>query len=159
MRALPLMLLLAGCSGTAINAPSLLPRPIERGNYDEPTSTPVAVTPDASLDALVAEKSAAVEQGARGFADAVKLAEARVATARGAAEGSERWLDAQTAIADLGTARAATDGAVADLEALAIARSEKMLPPYPALDAALDKANAELSRENEIAARLSGTQP
>jgi hypothetical protein len=155
MRYLAPLLLLSGCAGVATNAPSLLPRAIESRSDAEPAVTPDTVQPDPALDRQIAERIAAFDAAVRAFAENETSTEAIVASAAGAPQGSDAWLNAQTALSLLGNARAATDTATADLEALAIARAENGANAYPALDAALARSEAEAKRENEVTTRLS----
>ncbi len=144
------LLLLSACaSADTINAPSLLPRPIESRRDAEPVSSVQTVAPDAGLDSRIAEQVAKFEAAARAFTAARPAVAAKVARARGAAEGSDRWLDGQSAIGELQQARTATDAAMADLESLAIDRGTAGALPYPALDAAIAAAQAELDRQLE----------
>ena len=153
MRILLPLLLLTGCAGAVANVPSLLPRPIESRSDDEPVVTPAPAVADPALDHQIAERVAAFETAAQAFAASETSTEALVARAGSAPEGSDAWLNAQTAVSVLGNVRAATDAAVADLEALGIARSE--VGAYPALDAAIARASAEADRENEVTTRMS----
>ncbi|HWK35804.1 hypothetical protein [Sphingomonas sp.] len=155
MRSLAPLLLLSGCAGATADAPSLLPRPIESRSDVEPQVVPAPVAPDAALDADIARHVAAIAASIQAFAATESSAESLAARAAKAPGGSDAWLEAQGALSDLGSARAATDAAVADLTALAITRSESGAPPYPALDAAIARASAEADRQDEVTARLS----
>lgn len=148
-------LILAGCAGaTPPNAPSLLPRAIESRSDAEPVVPVQPVTADAALDARIAERVAAFETATAAFERSRASVAARVTRAKGAAAGSEPWLDGQAAIGELQQLRTATDGAIADLEALAIERAAAGAPPYPALDTAIATAQAELDRQAGIEAQL-----
>ena len=68
--------------------------------------------------------------------------ESRVAIARGVPAGSDSWLAAQTALAELNSTRGETVEIVTSLEETAAARLQAGTPAYPALDAAI----ASLSR-------------
>jgi hypothetical protein len=85
---------------------------------------------------------AAAETIATRFRSLAMEAESRVAVARGVAPGSDSWLAAQTALADLNRARGETVEIVTALEETAAARLQAGTPAYPALDAAI----ASLSR-------------
>lgn len=155
-RLAPLFLLLvSGCSGLANQGPSLQPRPIESRSNAEPEVVPVPVAPDPAFDARIAERVKAVDVAVEAFAEVERRASTLASRAAKAPAGNDAWLDAQTAVSELGTARGTTEAAVADLEALAIARAESGAPAYPALDTALAKTGAEADRENEVVARLS----
>ena len=151
---------LAGCTQSATRYPSLLPRAAESQSLDEPVRPMPVATPDAALDARIAELIATLDATASTFNASAQVAEARVAVARGLPEGSTPWLDAQTALADLATLRGPILTVGADLETLAIERGAAGLPPYPALDAAVKRANAladaQQDRMGALEAALAG---
>ncbi len=120
--AFPLALLLAGCVAQG-DFPSLAPREGEALAIDEPAREPVEVPDDAALQARIAALVEDARQGARSF-NAV-YAEAGRAVARGGAEGSESWIEAQQAISRLEAARLATTGAVAELGQLELAQADR----------------------------------
>ncbi len=154
---LPALLALTACTAPRGDYPSLLPRPIESISLAEPSRpTPVA-TPDAALDRRIATLDTALRDAMRGFDTAVDRARPAIRAAGRAAEGSEAWLGAQVALAQLDVARTAIDGPVADLERLAIDRAAAGQPPYPALDAAVARANAATTAQRATIASLSGT--
>ncbi|ATY31375.1 hypothetical protein [Sphingomonas psychrotolerans] len=141
--ALPALLLaLAGCTQSPDAYPSLLPRPIESQSFAEPARPAAVAAPDAALDARIAEASAGLQTGRQRFAAAAQEAEAKVAVARGVAEGSEAWLNAQTALSNLESLRAPTLATLAALETMASERGQAGQPPYPALDSAVAAADA-----------------
>lgn len=154
-RLLLLPITLSACASQPVNAPSLLPRAIETRT----DSTPVrdeTVRPDPALDTRIAQRAAAFDKAAAAF-DAGKAALGRrIESGKGAAEGSERWLDAQQALGELQQLRTATDGAMTDIEALAIERAGAGLLPYPALDAAVARAqtivDGQMAEENRLRA-------
>ncbi|MBW6525736.1 hypothetical protein KZ813_02670 [Sphingomonas sp. RHCKR7] len=150
---------LAGCSADMSGYPSLAPRPVERLGFEEPaTPPPVPVAADPALDARLAEIAAARAAAARDFDAAVERAAARAAAARGAAAGSERWLDAQTAIAELDSLRSTHADSVGQLEELSATRAQALQPAYPALERALEAARAtataQTARIDSLAASL-----
>ena len=152
-------LLAAGCADQAGGRfPSLLPRPIETASMTEPEPVAPVVTPDPALDAKAAAATKSIAATHDAFAAAVAKAAPLVAAAQGAAAGSDAWLNAQTALAQLDTYRADSSALVADLEQAAIDRGTSGAPPYPALDAAHDAAQAEFDAEaatiGELAAKL-----
>ncbi len=155
--ALSAVALLSACAAPAGDYPSLLPRPIEKISLAEPSRPVPVATPDAALDGRIATLSAAVASAAQGFDTAVARARPAVRAAAGTAEGSERWLGAQVALAELDVARTAIDAPVADLERLAIDRAATGAPPYPALDAALARATAAATAQRTTIATLGGT--
>jgi hypothetical protein len=157
MRSLPLLMLvaLAGCTPNATRYPSLLPRPIESQSLAEPAARPAPVaTPDAALDARIAEIGTTIDVAAKGFASAAQEAEARVAVARGLSEGAPAWLDAQTALARLAGFREPAVSALADLERLQIERGAAGQPPYPALEAAITRTDTLTNEQNARIAAL-----
>ena len=147
-------LLLSGCAGTVPDAPSLLPRAIESRSDAEPVVEPAAIAPDPALDADIARRVATFDTTARTFAAGEAALAARIARARGAGEGSDRWLDGQAALGELQQLRTATDSAVVDIEALAIDRASNGKPPYPALESAIAAAGREVDRQIAVENRL-----
>lgn len=142
--ALPLLLVLAlaGCMEADDKYPSLLPRAIESQSIAEPERPAAVAAPDPALDARVAEAIAELDAAERDFTVAAQNAEALIAVARGLPEGSEPWIGAQAALAQLAAKREPVLSALASLEAMAIARGEAGLPPYPAIEAAVARAGA-----------------
>ncbi|KQM66986.1 MULTISPECIES: hypothetical protein [unclassified Sphingomonas] len=146
--------LLSACAAPAGDYPSLLPRPIEKISLAEPVR-PVPVAPaDAALDARIATLSRDAAGAKAGFDTAAARAGKTVGAAAGSGEGSERWLGAQVALAELDVARTAIDVPLAELERLAVDRAAAGAPPYPALDAALATANAAASAQRATIATL-----
>ncbi|MBX9883304.1 MAG: hypothetical protein K2X73_15230 [Sphingomonas sp.] len=146
VRALLLLLLLAGCAGRR-DYPSLLPRTIETRNDAEPVRPAAIAQPDSALDAKIAEARAALERSAKSFTPYAERATGLVARAKEAPAGSEAWLDAQAALADLDILRAESSARTSDLELLTIERAAAVAPPYPALDAAYAEAKAQLEAQ------------
>lgn len=153
---------LAGCNETQSRYPSLLPRPIESMDTSEPVRPVPVATPDPALDAQIATINARLAEAEGNFTRIAQTAEARVAVASGTPAGSDPWLDAQTALAELDTTRAPIVFAAADLERLAIDRGKEGKPPYPALDTALAAADAlverQATRTRTLTASLAGTE-
>ncbi|AQR73172.1 hypothetical protein [Sphingomonas sp. LM7] len=143
LAALPILVAaLGGCTQSPDAYPSLLPRPIESQSLAEPDRPAPVVAPDPALDKRIAEAGAALTAGNQRFIKAAQEAEAKVAVARGVREGSDAWLDAQTALSTLESLRAPILASVSELEDLAIARGQAGQPPYPALDSAITAGNA-----------------
>jgi len=140
--ALALPAVLAGCTETDHRYPSLLPRAIETQSMAEPERPVAQATPDAALDARIATALATLDAASKDFTRTAQDAEARIAVARGLPEGSEGWLDAQAALTSAGAARVPASDTLADLERMAIDRGQAGEVPYPALDAAVARANA-----------------
>jgi hypothetical protein len=158
--ALALTLLATGCADhAAARFPSLLPRAAEKASMVEPEIVVPVATPDPALDARVATATQSIATTHSAFADAVAKTEPLVTAAQGATVGSEGWIAAQTALAQLDTYRADSSTLVADLEQVAIDRGTAGLPPYLALDAAHDAAQAEFDAEAAKIGELSAKLP
>ena len=134
-------LLLAGCYGRAIDAPSLGPRAVERAAVplpDEAAEPAGAATP--ALATKIADILAAADAGHARYETARTAATAARARPGGTTEGSEAWIVAEQAV----SARDATRGPVSDaglaLDAL------RVDPAYagPADRAAIDAASVRL---------------
>jgi hypothetical protein len=150
---------LAGCAVPEGPYPSLAPRPAEKLGFDEPAVAPPApVAPDPALDARLATNARDRGAAAQAFDQAASRAQRLAAAARGAKAGSDRWLDAQTALAELDALRARHQDALGVLEDLAATRAESLEPAYPALEQALETARAtsiaQTRRIDTIAAGL-----
>jgi hypothetical protein len=154
------VIILAGCTQATSRYPSLLPRPVEQSGFTEPERPVPVATPDAALDARIAEITAGLNADDARFTAAVRDAEAKIAVARGVPEGSERWLDAQAALSVLDGFRAPLATTISDLEQLAIQRGQAGQPPYPALDAAIAAAEkiqtSQEDRAKALEAALAG---
>jgi hypothetical protein len=151
-------LLAGGCAADTGTYPSLAPRLVERLGFEEPDpAAPQAAAPDTALDQAVARASEALNSARSDFDAAAATAERAAARARGAAAGSEPWIEAQTALAQLDIVRAATSAAVSDLEQLAIERATTLAPPYPALVEAQARAQAALREQDATIRRLTAS--
>jgi len=145
--ALLLVLGLAGCTEAPGVYPSLALRPIESRTDAEPeVVTPVA-TPDPALDKKIAAIGARLTASATAFAASADTAEKAARTPAAQAVGSDEWVRAESALADLDTSRVDTLGAVTDLDQLSSDRGVIGDPPYPALDDARAKAQAQLEAQ------------
>ena len=132
--AVALVALLCGCAPQG-SFPSLAPRPVEWELSGQPPppclagqSPPAAETAqqtgpaaDPQLAARVASLLADARRGESDFAKA--LPAARTSVGRAGPAGSESWIAAQQNISALEAARARTADAVAELDALLLARS------------------------------------
>ena len=151
---------LSACADPTGSFPSLLPRAVEHQSLAEPERPAVVATPDAALDAKIAEVSAGLDNAEKRFNAAAQEAEAKVAVARGLAPGSERWLDAQVALSTLDALRAPVATIQTDLEEMIIARGASGQPPYPALQTASERAGAvgaaQTKRISALEAALTG---
>lgn len=152
--------MLAACTTTDGGYPSLLPRPIEGRDDAEPARPDPVAAPDSALDARIAQRRQAAAEAAKRFQAAAITAESRVAVARGVAAGSEAWVAAQTALADLDAIRGETVQLVTDLEQEASARALAGAPAYPALNAAIDaiarQALTQADRTKTLEGALAG---
>lgn len=147
--ALAAPVLLAGCAAPAVDAPSLLPRPIENVSFDEPAAKPVTIVPDPALDAEIGEAKQALAEAAANFAAALDRVAPLVEAAEGAGIGSDAWLDAQVALAALDDARATSLATLSNLDGLAIERGVAGKPAYPALEALRNEAQTQVGAESE----------
>lgn len=159
---LVLSLVAGGCATPAATSrfPSLLPRAIETRSDAEPETAPaVAVAAaDPATDARIAALRKTYDDTAASFATAAATAERSAAAAKDEAVGSERWLAAQSALADLDVLRATTSATLTEIDDLSIARASEGQPPYPALEALHAEvqrgADAQTARIAAIQARL-----
>lgn len=163
--------LLGACAAQS-EFPSLAPRAVERdltgGSAPadcpgaEDVAAPVAeappppVNPDPQLGTRVAELLAAARQGQAEFAEALPAADR--AAARAGAAGSESWIAAQQEISRLEAARARTVDALAELDALAIRRSDASVsePDYQAVLAATEEVRALAQTQQAELDRMAG---
>lgn len=162
-RLLPCALALLATSGCAAAAsdpryPSLLPRAIETRSDAEPVALPVVAAPDPATDAKIAALRKTLADTAATFATSAARTERLAMAARGDAVGGERWIAAQTALAELDVLRASIAATLSDIDDLAMTRASEGLPPYPALEALRDDvqaaADAQSARIAAIQARL-----
>ncbi|WP_066590464.1 hypothetical protein [Sphingomonas pruni] len=151
--AILLTLGLVGCTEAPGVYPSLALRPIESRSDAEPeVVTPVA-TPDSELDKKIAAIDAKLGASEAAFAASASTAESAARSPAAQAVGSNEWVRAESALADLDSLRVATLGAITDLDQLASERGVVGDPPYPALEDARTKAQAQLdAQEKKIAA-------
>ncbi|MES2044093.1 MAG: hypothetical protein V4475_09455 [Pseudomonadota bacterium] len=147
---LTLTLLIGGCTGAdTARYPSLLPRPIEARSDAEPTAPPpAAAVADPALDAKLAGYAAVLDKTEKAFAPAADHAEAAARAAQGQAVGSDHWLDAQTALAELDTYRSDLSAMLTDVEQLAIDRAAAGEPDYPGVEQLRDKVKAAFDAES-----------
>ncbi|WEK42922.1 MAG: hypothetical protein P0Y64_16495 [Candidatus Sphingomonas colombiensis] len=149
-----LVLLLGACAEREY--PSLLPRAGERQDFREPPAPPpTPVTADPTLDSRIAAARDALKQASDAFDTAAIRAERLTNAASNAPAGSDAWLDAQTALADLDAAHARQVEALTDLEQLASDRALTLAPAYAALDQAV--ADAQQAADAS-AARIASLQ-
>ena len=150
---------LAGCTRDTTAYPSLAPRAVEKLGFAEPEVPVVEAKPDPALDARIVALGRSLDGTTTGFtADAAK-AEAAGARARGKPVGSDAWLDAQTALAQLDDWRAQTSSLLTDADGLASDRAAQLLPPYPSLAALHDRIAAEAQLQGATIDRLQAALP
>jgi hypothetical protein len=165
--------LLGGCA-TGGDFPSLAPRQVERdltggsapircpgteieaAPVQQAEARPAPVNPDPQLGARVAELLTAARRGQSDFAAA--LPAANRAAARAGAAGSENWIAAQQQISRLEAARTRTVDALAELDALAIRRSDVPVAEadYQAVLAAAEEVRRLSEGQQAELARLGG---
>lgn len=154
------LLLMAGCAASeGVDAPSLLPRPVEKRSDALPAYTPPPLVADPALDAAIARNARERADASARLEPLARRAEAAATAGRGAAVGSERWIAAQSALAELDDLRATASAAVTDLEQLAIARAATGAPDYPALEQARQEAAGELAAQTQRIDRLEKMVP
>lgn len=152
--------LLAACASDPTVYPSLAPRPVEKLGFAEPaTPPPVPAAQDPVLDGKLAAITATGATAARDFDRAAARAETLARAARGAKVGSDAWIAAQTAIADLDALRSSYGDAVAALDDLASTRAAALQPAYPALEQALADSRATAQAQTARIDALAGTLP
>lgn len=147
-------LLAAGCVEATDKYPSLALRPIESRPDAEAVAPTPAATPDAALDAQLATLTTTLAKTDADFVSVSARAEAAAKAPGARATGSDQWLAAQSALAEIDGLRGDALGTVSDLERLATARGEAGDPPYPALDALRAKAQAQLDAETAKVAAI-----
>lgn len=151
---------LAACASDPTVYPSLAPRAVEKFGFAEPAAPPAApATQDPALDRKLAEIVAKGATAARDFDRAAARAETLARAARGAKVGSDAWIAAQTAIADLDALRSSYGDAVGALDDLASARAAALQPAYPALEQALADARAAAQAQTAQIDALAGSLP
>ena len=153
-----MLLALTACSRDAAVYPSLGARPVEQLGFAEPTldGPPPAVV-DPALDAQIAKVSAELSRVARGFAGDAATAERAATAARRAAVGSEPWLDAQVALAELDDWRAQASALAVEAEQLAATRAATLQPIYPPLTALREATAAEAQGQAARIDRIQAT--
>lgn len=154
-------LLLAGCVADYDNYPSLARRPAERisGTAEvvpaAPAPLPAPAPPSPDLVSRLGQLADQAEAAHRQFTGRRAQAEQIVATARGAAIGSENWARASVALADLESSRSLAMIALADLDALYAA--ERIEGSNAATIAATrDRVAAWIGEEDQVLAQLGG---
>lgn len=115
------LLLLAGCAPQG-DFPSLAPRAAERDlSMEAPVRPPVEVATEPALIGAVSDLVRQAQEGEGAFV--AELTSAAAAAGRAGPSRSESWVQAQLALSRLEASRAPTTRALADLEALRLART------------------------------------
>ncbi|KTT74677.1 hypothetical protein [Sphingomonas endophytica] len=156
---LVLLTLATACAADPTVYPSLAPRPVEKLGFEEPAPPPPPpAVADPALDTRLAALRATAGAAARDFDRAAERAATLATAARGAAVGSDRWIAAQTAIAELDALRSAYGDTVGELDELASARAQALQPGYAPLERALatarETAAAQSRRIDALTAML-----
>ena len=153
-------LTLPGCATqVSTHYPSLLPRAIEQRSDAEPDAAVVIADPEPATDAALADIRKTLDEAKTGFNTAADTAERLATAAHGAAVGSDRWIAAQTALAELDGYRATTSAAVTDLDSLALARAADGKPDYPALTSMRAEAQAALDAQSTRISAIADSLP
>ena len=157
-----LALSLAGCvSAASGDFPSLAKRPVEDRfavvqSAPPPAPGPVPADIAGKLDRWRADAAAA-----RAAFDAARgETEAAVAAASGAGVASETWVTAQQALSRLGVTRGPLSDAIADLDALYVARQNAdAIDGMPEVAALRAELTAEEARQSAAMAALAARLP
>jgi len=149
----------AACSADTNSYPSLGLRPVEKLGFAEPEVKTAVAAPDPALDADIATITTKLAAIATGFARDAGKAEALARSARGAAVGSEGWLTAQSALAQLDDWRAQISGLASEADDLAAARAARLEAPYPALATVNDAIRTEGERQSATITRIQALTP
>jgi len=151
--ALLAVLSLAACT-TPGQYPSLAQRPIETRSDDVVAPPPAPLVADPVLDQKIATATAALAGNDAAFTAGTAKAQAAIKVPGAQAIGSDPWVGAQAAIADLGVLRGDTLGLMTDLEQMSSDRDASGQPPYPSLNAAYAKAKAQLDAQDKTLAAI-----
>ena len=148
-------LLLAGACAPPADHPSLAPRPIEKEMAQPQSPDAPADAPAPSPDSRIAPQLAAARDADAKFSDQVSATRAAVNAAKGAAAGSESWVDAEQAITRLDALRGGVTKALAELDAMVLAgvRDPALAPAQAEVDMIDARERAEIV---ELRSRLSG---
>jgi hypothetical protein len=147
-------LLVSGCAAQG-TFPSLQPREVERNvSTEEPVREQIFVQSDPALRGRAAELLALARRGESEFESA--YGRASTAAARAGAPGTESWLVAQQAISRVEAARDETTRALAELDALEVARAGQPTnsDDFAAVHAAAQEAQRISESQHARLARL-----
>lgn len=147
--ALMLFLLTAGCVETPGAYPSLAKRPIESRSEAPPkATTPEPAKPDPALDARIRDLTAQLTQADSGFTPTIEQVERAAAAPGSRTVGSNAWLNAQTSLADLEARQNDSLSILTEFERMVTDRGVAGEVPYPALDSARAKAQAQVDAQS-----------
>jgi Meckel syndrome type 1 protein len=125
-RLFPILIFTVTACSNGVNAPSLMPRAVEKQDTTTPP-TPVPInSPPANpalqqqIDALLAK----VKAGDEVFSTTDRANGRMITAGRGAAEGSEAWVVGQQAQSALEAARQDSAAALAEIETLLLAQTQ-----------------------------------
>jgi len=158
----PALLMAAACArdAAADQYPSLARRPAEGQGFAEPElPAPGPVAAEPVLDQQTAALRTRLASVAAGFDRDAAAAERAATAARGRAVGSEAWLTAQSALAELDDWRAQASALANEAEEAAVARAAELRPDYPALEATRAALRTEIERQTDMIARLQRLTP
>ncbi len=138
---------LTACTEAPGAFPPLGKRPIESRSDAEPAPPAADTAPDPALDREIAALTASIDANRAAFDAGAAKAEAAAKVPGAQSVGSDSWVGAQAAIADIDTLRGDSLGYVVDLDKLAADRSESGKDPYAPLDAARTRAQKQYDGE------------
>lgn len=151
------LIALSACSAQAGRYPSLLPREVEKHrDTPEPVRPAAVAQADAAIDSRLAAFDHATTEAAAAFPAAAERATAATRAAAGASIGSEAWLTAQSALADLDAIRAQDLTTLSEIDDMLIDRGTNGAAAYPALIAMRDRVEAQLNAEIAVIEGLQG---
>ncbi|MFM9978520.1 MAG: hypothetical protein ACKVOP_10820 [Sphingomonadaceae bacterium] len=142
----------------AARPPSLAPRAIEKAEAGAPAASSPAPAPVRAIDAALAARIAAAVASLRAsdadFETAAKEGAATLASGRGTATGSERWIAAQQVLSALQAARQRSADALAELDSLTVAQidanaADPTIGGIAELQAAQAEADTIVSRQTQ----------
>lgn len=158
--ALLVSLALAGCATPPSGRyPSLLPRPIESRSDAEPEPVVALAEADPAIDSALPELRRTIERATADFATAAQTTDRLATAARGDSVGGDRWIAAQTSLAELDGHQATLSSALTDLDTLAVNRAAEGKPDYPALVELRATAQAAFDEQASRIAALSARLP
>lgn len=151
---------LAGCAAqTSARYPSLLPRAIETRSDALPEVIAPVAAADAAADAALAQARRTLDTTVTAFTPAAATADRLARAAQNTPVGGERWIAAQSALAELDGYRATLSGLLTDADAMALARAADGSPEYPAAVALRADAQAAFDTQSARITAISAMLP